>query len=58
MVGTRGAVGVVVGSRLDAAFSRMLMFVVAEVLLRRDTGFVRAVRRSRAPDKLERHDKQ
>lgn len=44
--------------RADLAAALMLVFVMAEVLLGRNTGFVRAVGRRRAPDQLERHDKQ
>ncbi len=57
MVGTRTVVRIV-GGRHDVAAGLMLVSVMAEVLLRRGTGFMSAVRRCRAPDQLERHDKQ
>jgi hypothetical protein len=48
----------IVGGRDNLAAGLMLVLMVAEVLLGRDTCFVRAVRRRRAPDQLERHDEQ
>lgn len=44
--------------RDDLVTGLMLVFVVAEVLLGRGSSLVRAVRRRRAPDQLERHDEQ
>ena len=52
------AIARVVGGRCDLAAGLVLVLVMAEVLLRRDTGLMRAVRRRRAPDQLERHNKQ
>lgn len=57
MVCTR-AIARVVGGRCDLAAGLVLVVVMSEVLVRRDTGLMRAVRRRRAPDQLERHDKQ
>lgn len=48
----------IVGCRDDLAASLMLVLMVAKMLLRRNTGFVRAVRRCRTPDQLEGNDKQ
>jgi len=53
-----GIVVLVAGCRRHFAASLMLVLVMAEVLLCGGTGFVRAVRRRRAPDQLERHDEQ
>lgn len=59
-VGVKRAKAVVsiVGGRDELAAGPMLVLMVAEVLVGRAIGFVRAVRRCRAPDQLERHDEQ
>lgn len=57
VTGTRGVVSAIRG-RADFIAALVLVLMVAEVLLRRDAVFVRAVRRRRAPDQLERHNKQ
>jgi len=52
------AIALIVGGRCDLAAGLVLVLVMSEMLVRRDTGLMRAVRRRRAPDQLERHDKQ
>jgi len=53
-----GGVRTSIRGRDDLVTGLMLVFVVAEVLLGRGSSLVRAVRRRRAPDQLERHDEQ
>lgn len=52
------AIASIVRSRHDLAAGQVLVLVMAEMLLGQSTRLVRAVRRSRGPDHLERHHAQ
>ncbi len=52
------AIASIVRNRHDLAAGQVLVLVMAEMLLGQSTRLVRAVRRSRGPDHLERHHAQ